>query len=145
MKRPEHAESWREDDCFCLRLKRASEELMKAYMGALAPSGVTPVQHMILGKIHVCKGATLCEIAEAIGVDRSTLARTIKPLVKEGYVLDARPAGARNCRLMLTEKGEQTFRQAHQLWEQEQDRVAAGLGKNGLSVFASFLQMMAGV
>lgn len=76
MKRPEHAESWHEDDCFCLRLKRASEELMKAYMGALAPSGVTPVQHMILGKIHVCKGATLCEIAEAIGVDRSTLART---------------------------------------------------------------------
>ncbi|MDY6269441.1 MAG: MarR family winged helix-turn-helix transcriptional regulator [Selenomonadaceae bacterium] len=140
-----HAGVWHEEDCFCLRLKRASEELMKAYLGALAPSGVTPVQHVILGKIHTCKGATLCEVAEAIGVDRSTLARTIKPLIKDGYVLDARPAGARNCQLMLTEKGEQTFRKAHELWQQEQDRVAAGLGKNGVDAFSSFLQMMAGV
>lgn len=133
---------WQEKDCFCLRLKRAAEELMKTYQEALAPSGVTPVQHIILGNILACKGASLCEIAEAIGVERSTLARTIKPLVKEGYVADVKPARARNSRLVLTEKGEEVFQEAHRLWVQEQDKVASELGPVGEKTFSDFLQMM---
>ena len=133
---------WQEKDCFCLRLKRAAEELMKTYQEALAPSGVTPVQHIILGQIHACKGASLCEVAEAVGVERSTLARTIKPLIKEGYVVDAKPARTRNSRLVLTEKGEAVFQEAHRLWEQEQDKVASGLGTSGEKTFSDFLQMV---
>ncbi len=84
----------------------------------------------------------MCEVAEAVGVERSTLARTIKPLVKEGYVADVKPARARNSRLVLTEKGEEVFQEAHRLWEQEQDKVASGLGTSGEKTFSDFLQMV---
>lgn len=84
----------------------------------------------------------MCEVAEAVGVERSTLARTIKPLVKEGYVADVKPARARNSRLVLTEKGEEVFQEAHRLWVQEQDKVASELGPVGEKTFSVFLQMM---
>lgn len=84
----------------------------------------------------------MCEVAEAVGVERSTLARTIKPLVKEGYVADVKPAQARNSRLVLTEKGEEVFQEAHRLWVQEQDKVASELGPVGEKTFSDFLQMM---
>lgn len=134
---------WHAEDCFCLRLKRASEELMKTYTEVLAPSGVTPVQHLILGRIRERDGASLCEVAKAVGVDRSTLARTIKPLVHTGLVVNAKPAGTRNSQLRLTEAGARVFHQSHELWAAEQDRVAHGLGPKGMEAFSAVLDMMA--
>jgi len=133
---------WHAEDCFCLRLKRASEELMKTYTEVLAPSGVTPVQHLILGRICEREGASLCEVAEAVGVDRSTLARTIRPLVNAGYVVDTKPAGTRNSQLRLTKDGERVFWQAHALWTAEQDRVAETLGTKGREAFSDVVDMV---
>lgn len=133
---------WQAEDCFCLRLKRASEELMKTYAEVLAPSGVTPVQHLILGRIYEREGASLCEVAEAVGVDRSTLARTIKPLVSAGYVVDAKPVGTRNSQLRLTADGERVFWQAHKLWSTEQDRVAQRLGPEGMEAFSAVADLV---
>lgn len=73
---------WNPEECFCMRLKRASEKLLKLYTQTIAPAGVTPVQYLILLRIHELQSGSLREIADAMGVDRSTLARTIRPLEK---------------------------------------------------------------
>lgn len=123
-----------------MRLKRASEELLKLYTKTIAPAGVTPVQYLILLRIHELQSGSLREIADAIGVDRSTLARTIRPLEKNGLVKDNKPLGARNGVLVLTPEGETVFRNAQALWNEAQDIVAARLGKEGVDTYSDFLK-----
>lgn len=123
-----------------MRLKRASEELLKLYTKTIAPAGVTPVQYLILLRIHELQSGSLREIADAIGVDRSTLARTIRPLEKNGLVKDNKPVGARNGVLVLTPEGETVFRNAQALWNEAQDIVAARLGKEGVDTYSDFLK-----
>lgn len=123
-----------------MRLKRASEELLKLYTKTIAPAGVTPVQYLILLRIHELQSGSLREIADAIGVDRSTLARTIRPLEKNGLVRDNKPVGARNGALVLTPEGERVFRKAQALWNEAQDIVAARLGKEGVEKYSDFLR-----
>lgn len=123
-----------------MRLKRASEELLKLYTKTIAPAGVTPVQYLILLRIHELQSGSLREIADAIGVDRSTLARTIRPLEKNGLVKDNKPVGARNGVLVLTPEGETVFRNAKALWNEAQDIVAARLGKEGVDTYSDFLK-----
>lgn len=123
-----------------MRLKRASEELLKLYTKTIAPAGVTPVQYLILLRIHELQSGSLREIADAIGVDRSTLARTIRPLEKNGLVKDNKPLGARNGVLVLTPEGETVFRNAKALWNEAQDIVAARLGKEGVDTYSDFLK-----
>lgn len=131
---------WKPEECFCMRLKRASEELLKLYTKTIAPAGVTPVQYLILLRIHELQSGSLREIADAIGVDRSTLARTIRPLEKNGLVKDNKPVGARNGVLVLTPEGETVFRNAQALWNEAQDIVAARLGKEGVDTYSDFLK-----
>ncbi len=131
---------WKPEECFCMRLKRASEELLKLYTKTIAPAGVTPVQYLILLRIHELQSGSLREIADAIGVDRSTLARTIKPLKKNGLIKDNKPVGARNGVLVLTSEGEIVFRKARILWNEAQDIVAARLGKEGIDKYSDFLK-----
>lgn len=123
-----------------MRLKRASEKLLKLYTQTIAPAGVTPVQYLILLRIHELQSGSLREIADAIGVDRSTLARTIRPLEKNGLVRDNKPVGARNGALVLTPEGERVFRKAQALWNEAQDIVAARLGEEGVDKYSEFLK-----
>jgi DNA-binding MarR family transcriptional regulator len=72
---------------------------------------------------------TISRLAEYLVMDRTTLARDLKPLEDQG-LLRITPGGDRRTRqLQLTDAGREKLREIIPLWEQAQTKIiAAGLG-----------------
>ena len=88
--------------CHCWRLKRAAHHLNEFYDKALAPSGVTISQYGMLREINQHGGCSVMDLAGYLDLERSTLTRSLKPLMQKGFVSDCRECHMRNCRLVLT-------------------------------------------
>ena len=91
--------------CHCWRLKRAAHHLNEFYDKALAPSGVTISQYGMLREINQHGGCSVMDLAGYLDLERSTLTRSLKPLMQKGFVSDCRECHMRNCRLVLTAEG----------------------------------------
>lgn len=66
-------------------------------------------------------------------LDRSTLARSLQPLLNQGLVVDTRKPGTRNCQLELTKSGKEKLERAKLLWAEAQQDVVLKLGDQGLN------------
>jgi DNA-binding MarR family transcriptional regulator len=85
---------------------------------------------------------TLKELADMAELDRSTLARNIKPLMKKNLVYDAKADGARNSKLALTQEGIKKLEHAKQLWNHAQQQVQEKLGQTNISELEKVLKTL---
>lgn len=129
--------------CYCLKMRRASGDVSKYYDQVLAPSGVTTSQYSLLLNISRAHQCSVKELADMAELDRSTLARNLKPLLNRGLVIDTRQPGARNRQLELTAAGQQTVAAAQTLWEKAQQKVQATLGEAGQAALEEVLAALA--
>ena len=88
--------------------------------GKLQPSGVTAKQYFLLSQIADDGGCSVRQLSDHTKLDRSTLARTLKPLLKAGLPQDRKERGKRDSKLFLTERGERAHKDATELWRQAQ-------------------------
>lgn len=118
--------------CYCLKMRRASCDITKFYDEWLKPSGVTVSQYSLLLNVSKAEIGTLKELADMAELERSTLARNIKPLLKKNLIYDAKPNGARNSRLILTQEGVKVLKYASELWENAQKQIQKALGQTSI-------------
>jgi len=118
--------------CYCLKTRRASAALTKFYDNKLAPCGVTVRQYSLLLNISQAENCSVKELADMTELDRSTLARSLKPLYQQALVIDTKELGTRNSQLELTRAGKQTVECANQLWAEAQEVVEEKFGEVGL-------------
>jgi DNA-binding MarR family transcriptional regulator len=119
-------------ECNCMSLRQASRLVSKLYDEALRPMGLQVSQLTVLVAAAMAgeKGASIGHIADALGLDRTTLTRNLRPLEKEGWLRVARdPTDARARIVLLTRAGERTIERAFPLWEQSQKRLRSLVGK----------------
>lgn len=122
-------------DCFCLRTSRLSWDVTAFYDRMLSAAGVTAKQHYLLKNIGKAGKCSVRELADITEYDRSTLARTLKPLLSRGLVVDMRAPGTRNRQLELTEAGWETEKHALELWDEAQRMAVKALGDDGVAAF----------
>lgn len=132
----------KETSCYCLKMRRASSDITRFYDKQLEASGVTVSQFSLLLNISKAKQGSLSELANMAELDRSTLARNIKPLIKKGLVYDAKLEGKRNSKFVLSPTGKVTLRQANQLWQQAQQQVQEALGDRSLKELERVLKTL---
>lgn len=128
--------------CHCLKMRRSAENVIQFYDTILAPCGVTVRQYSLLSAIAEHKGCNVRVLSEATLLDRSTLARSLKPLMKLGYIKDHKAAGARDSVLELTEKGINVNKEASRLWEIAQCQLESKLGKEQLTALENILTLL---
>jgi DNA-binding MarR family transcriptional regulator len=117
--------------CTCFRLRRAARQASQLYNHELAAIGLSLNEYSILRRAQ--KGTrTLGELAEAAGMDRSTLTRNLKPLLAHGLLRDARGEDARQRLIKLTAKGERAIAKAIPLWQAAQERMAELYGAESM-------------
>ena len=133
---------WTIDDCFALRLKKASEDMMRYYTDVMEPCGVTPSQYIIIYRIQELEGASMKEVADALAIDKSTLARTIKPLEKKGLIYNQAPPNSHRYQLAVTEEGRRVLREGGQLWQGAQQHIADMLGEEGVKDYNALLNIL---
>ena len=98
--------------CHCLQFRRSTANVIEFYDRKLAPSGVSIRQYSLLKAIGNNQGCNVRQLGEVTVLDRSTLARTLKPLIRQGLVINDKAPGARDSRLVLSPRGEPVRQQA---------------------------------
>lgn len=119
--------------CHCMKMRRSAENIINFYDTMLAPSGLTSRQYSLIFAINKLGTCNVRELAEYTLLDRSTLARSLKPLLQADYIADKKNTGARDSVLVLTQKGGQTYTQATALWHKAQGQIEEKVGRENLA------------
>lgn len=119
--------------CTCGSLRKASRRISQFYDSALAPVGIKSTQFSILAEVErgsIDGPITMCELATAMVMDRSTLGHNLRPLQRD-ELLSLRLAAAdrRKRHVALTRKGKATLRRARRLWRTAEGRFEKIFGK----------------
>ena len=115
--------------CNGAALRKATRRLTQLYDNVLAPCALRSSQRSILVHIDRAGQPTMTELAYALVLDRSALAHNIKPLERDGYLVQIRDAhDGRSRRLELTKAGKAKLVEANRLWRKAQDRFEAVYG-----------------
>lgn len=128
--------------CHCLKIRRSAENVICFYDTALLPSGVTVRQYSLLHAINGQSGCNVRQLAEAVLLERSTLARSLKPLLQAGYIEDKKVDGARDSMLALTDNGKQIYAKAKQLWDTAQKQLEQRVGKENVDALEKLLLLL---
>jgi DNA-binding MarR family transcriptional regulator len=119
--------------CTCGSLRKASRRISQFYDTALAPVGIKSTQFSILSEIDRSSAegpVTMCELAVAMVMDRSTLGHNLKPLERDDLLLLRLTAADRRKRFVeLTKKGKSTLLRARRLWRLAEARFEKIFGK----------------
>jgi DNA-binding MarR family transcriptional regulator len=115
--------------CVCANLRRAARAVTQLFDEALAPSGLRTTQFTLLVTSRLMGESIINELAERMAMDRTTLSRNLKPLVRNG-LLEVRPGEDGRTRLVrITPAGEHALEEAYPLWQQAQQETVDVLGE----------------
>lgn len=115
--------------CFCINLRRAAGAISDFYDRALSEAQLTASQFSLMRTLGRLQPCTVTALAKEMGLERTTLVRTMKPLSERGLIADLAEAKSRNCLLSLTEDGIAVMDHAAELWEGAQSSVRAHMGE----------------
>ncbi len=118
--------------CVCYNTRKVARAVTRMYDDALRPCGVRATQLTLLMVIDAMGEPTISALAEQLVMDRTTLARDLRPLEAAGWIAVV-PGDDRRTRIVrLTTSGGDTLRKALPLWRAAQ----AALIERGLGVGA---------
>ncbi len=127
-------------DCYCTSLRAATRKITALYDAALLPAGVNVAQWGLLRRLDVDSSISIQELADRAELERSTVARNIRVLEKDGFVqLGGSSGDRRAATIALTDKGMTALQGGDPLWQQAQTQIEEQLGKAEARDFRSLL------
>lgn len=121
--------------CTCLALRKATRRVTQIYDTHLKPLSLRITQFAVLG--HLAGGGTsapaplsITALARRLGLDRSTLGRNIRPLLKSGLIEMEGGEDRRAHTLALTDSGRALLEKAVPLWRNAQREISERLGRD---------------
>ena len=117
--------------CTCFLLRKLARKVTQAYDRAVAPAGLTITQYSLLAHLSREGGVSIAALAERMGMERTTLLRTLRPVLDAGWARYGARAPGQSAALELTAKGRGRLRAARPHWERAQADLRAALGRAG--------------
>ena len=130
--------------CLCTNLRRAARGVSRHYDGALDGFGINVAQYSLLCNLQRLDQPSISSLADAMGLDRSTLGRNLRVLEGMGLVKLAEGEDQRNRLVCLTEEGERRLMAALPAWEAAQQRLIDRLGEERREQLLQLLDELAG-
>jgi len=118
--------------CLNYNLRRASRLVNHSYDQTLKPAGVRAGQFNLMIPVALRGAFAITDLAALLGMERSALARNLKPLERKGWVAVTVGADRRTRLVRLTREGERLLFKAYPLWERAQTKLTAALGGSDL-------------
>jgi len=129
--------------CACRNLRRTARAVTQLYDQALRPSGLRITQYTLLVAVALSEPVPITRLADALDLDRTTLARDLKPLTERGLVQIAAGEDRRMRRVRLTPQGRAAMERAYPLWQRAQARIVEGSGPERWRAVAGGLEEVA--
>ncbi len=112
--------------CTCEALRRLTRRMTAVYDHHLAPAGLTVGQYSLLVNIGA-EALPLSQLARRVATDRTTLTRTLAPLIEAEWVRTTPGKDARQRMVRLTAAGRRKAAAAHAIWQRAQEQIAGAL------------------
>src|SRR5262249_44029505 len=125
--------------CISSRVRQLSRIIPRVYDDAMRPLGITVSQFTLLTQIAQQDGITAVDIGHTLDIEKSTLSRNLKRLLKDGHITMDPPAGRRGRGLHLTPKGAQVIQLGYPVWREAQSRTINVMGPESRSTLDAFL------
>lgn len=117
-----------EATCACSNVRKAARAVTQLFDELLQPTGLRSTQFTLLVAVALLGETPVMQLAEALVMDRTTLARNLKPLESLGLLTVEAGTDRRRHLVRLTERGKEALARALPYWEQAQHRVVEHLG-----------------
>ncbi|MES2018084.1 MAG: MarR family winged helix-turn-helix transcriptional regulator [Pseudomonadota bacterium] len=117
--------------CTCFRLRKLTRAMSRLYDQHLASSGLKTTQYSVLA--HAARGALpVAELAELLGLERTTLTRNLKPLLEAGWLELKSGADSRQRIVTITAAGRDKVKQAYLAWHRAQTEFEQLVGRDAV-------------
>ena len=113
--------------CTCFRLRRAARQVSQIYDRELAAVDLSLNEYSILRHAE-SETRLLGELADALGMERTTLTRNLKPLLEAGWLKENRGEDARQRIISITASGRRRLASARPYWQRAQAHIDSRFG-----------------
>jgi DNA-binding MarR family transcriptional regulator len=140
-------EVWRNPDlgaCACSQLRRTARAASAIYDRHLAPVGLTVTQYAILVNIGRADRISRTELADLMGMERTTLTRNLQPLERQSLIKTTTGGDRRERLIHLSPAGLKRLEAAYPLWAEAQRFFVAEVGEKGLTQLRHALTTVVG-
>ena len=103
-----------------MRVRRVARVVANHYDKHLKPAGLKGTQFTLLNTIFMNPAASIGQLADLLGLDRTTLNRNLKPLERKGLIRSGSGKDPRTRTLKLTKEGSTTLQNALPYWLEAQ-------------------------
>lgn len=110
-------------DCHCLAARRHARAVTRRYDEQLREHGLRATQFSVLAMLALAGPKPLGELAEALGLERTTLTRSANVLSRRGWIRSGVAGDRRERRLHLTPSGQRKLEAAFPAWQAAQKAV----------------------
>jgi DNA-binding MarR family transcriptional regulator len=132
--------------CACFNLRKTARAVTQLYNAMLQPSGLLATQFSVLVALALASPLAISSLAEVLGMDRTTLARNLKPLQRRGLVRVEQSEDDRRIQLVaLTPKGQEALSAAMPLWRKAQHHTVSHLGESRWQTLTTDLSTLVAV
>jgi DNA-binding MarR family transcriptional regulator len=116
------------EGCTCYLLRKLTRQVTQAYDRAVSPAGLTITQYSLLQNLRREPGMSISTLAARMGMERTSLLRTLKPVLAAGWARNEDGGAGRAAELEITDKGVARLRVAKPMWQKAQDDLRNRLG-----------------
>jgi DNA-binding MarR family transcriptional regulator len=114
--------------CICATARMAARSLTRVYDRALEPAGIRTSQFSILARLFEEGPLSVTHLAGRLAMDRTTLARDLRPLERRGLVSVSVGSDRRVRMAALTAAGRRLVDDVRPRWKEVQRDVRSELG-----------------
>jgi DNA-binding MarR family transcriptional regulator len=115
--------------CACANLRKAARVVTQFYDSALGQTGIRVTQFTLLQALNRVPGTSQKELAELLGIDSTTLTRTLAHLRRKQWLRAERGDDRRELRLYLAAAGRREYQRVLPYWRSAQRRLRQALGE----------------
>ncbi len=119
-------------DCTCSALRHASRAMTQHYERQFRGRGLRATQFTILATLAQTGPLSISELAEMLGLDRTTLSRNLRLIESQGWISAVAHDDQRVRRMALTAKGRKKAVSALPAWKQAEAGAKKVLRRFGL-------------
>lgn len=129
--------------CICLSMRRAAGAVTTYYDRKMEPLGISLTQFSIMINIKSEGQINMGSLAKILKLEKSTLTRTLAPLIEKGFIYSQRGENRREVILTLTDQGQDKMKEAFPVWCQLQKEMTEYLGgEEAANVFVETLSKL---
>lgn len=117
--------------CTCFKLRKLTRAMSRLYDQHLATVGLKTTQYSVLANAAIA-ALPVADLAELLGLERTTLTRNLKPLIEAGWIELETGADSRQRIVTISAAGRAKVKQAYAAWRRAQSAFETLVGRDAV-------------